>query len=160
MKPQFKRRTQLIRPSLQMRLIGSFGAICGLALLTQALVLGALLNRVAATLPSDAPVLARSIPTLLLSAVGLSVALVLPALLLIGVRVTFRVAGPLYRMERHLAAVARGERPGPCSIRRTDHLQEFCLTMNAALAAAERGSEVHEIQEALEGEPQSRRAAA
>ncbi len=39
MTPRFKRRIQLIRPSLQLRLIGSFGAICGLALLTQAMVL-------------------------------------------------------------------------------------------------------------------------
>jgi hypothetical protein len=144
MTPHFTRSIRLIRPSLQLRLIGTFGAICGLALLTQALVLGALLNRVAGTMPSDAQHLARSIPSLVLSALGLSLALVLPALLLIGVRVTFRIAGPLYRMERHLAAVARGERPEPCSIRRTDHLQDFCQTMNAALAAAEHRSDAQD----------------
>jgi len=144
MTPQFARRIRLIRPSMQLRLISTFGAICGLALLTQALVLAVLLNHVAATLPSDAQHLARSIPALVLSALGVSVALVLPALLLIGVRATFRIAGPLYRMERHLAAVARGERPEPCSIRRTDHLQDFCQTMNAALAAAEHRSEAQD----------------
>ena len=54
MTPQFARRIRLIRPSMQLRLISTFGAICGLALLTQALVLAVLLNHVAATLPSDA----------------------------------------------------------------------------------------------------------
>lgn len=154
MTSRFTRRVRLIRPSLQLRLIGAFGAICGLALITQALVLGALLSHVAATLPSDAQHLARSIPALVLTALGVSVALVLPALLLIGVRVTFRVAGPLYRMQRHLTAVARGERPEPCTIRRTDHLQDFCQTMNAALAAAEHRSE------AQDGPGTTRRAAA
>lgn len=129
-----KRRIKLIQPSLQLRLIGAFAGVTALALIAQVLVLGVSLSRFAGGLGASGAAFVEALPGLLGTCLAASVALVLPALVLIGVRVTFRVAGPLYRMERHLEAVARGEQPGPCRIREHDQLQQFCATLNEALA--------------------------
>jgi hypothetical protein len=44
----------------------------------------------------------------------------------VGVLATFRLTGPIDRIERHLEAVARGEDPAPCRIRKGDEFQELC----------------------------------
>jgi signal transduction histidine kinase len=56
----------------------------------------------------------------------------LPTMLVVGILVTHRIAGPVYRFEQYLGALARGENPGPCHIRRGDELQELCQQINAA----------------------------
>ena len=51
----------------------------------------------------------------------------------VGILVTFRVAGPVYRFEQHLGSLARGEDPGTCRIRKGDELQDLCASINAAV---------------------------
>jgi len=130
------RRNKLPRPRLQLRLVGAFACLCALALMTQAFVLATELSRLAGGLPSGGRALAEALPGVLARSLGISVLLLLPALVWIGIRVTFRIAGPMYRFERHLEAVARGAWPGPCRIREGDDLQEFCELLNAALESA------------------------
>lgn len=140
--PRHRRRIKLIKPRLQLRMIGSFLGLCTLGLLAQTLVLGSLLLQTSADLPIGGAYLARELPTLLLRAGLLSLGLLMPALLLIGTHITFRIAGPLFRFERHLAEVARGKWPEPCRLRKGDDLQEMCSLINRALdSAREQGEE-------------------
>jgi len=130
------RRSTLPQPRLQLRLAGAFAGLCALSLVAQALVLATELSKLADALPSGGLYLSEALPGTLARTLAISALLVLPSLLLIGIRMTFRIAGPMFRFERYLEAVARGERPGPCQIRRTDELQEFCAKLNAALESA------------------------
>jgi hypothetical protein len=133
-KPTFhKRRIRLIKPRLQLRLIGAFAGLCALALLVHTLMVGALLMSVAGKLPQAGMHLANALPAALGEALFWSFFLLLPSLLLIGVHLTFKIAGPLFRFERHLGEVVRGEEPGPCRLRKTDDLQELCALLNQAL---------------------------
>jgi hypothetical protein len=129
----YKRKKKLIQPRLQLRLIFTFLGVALLALLLQFLLFGASLSALASEMPTDGPILIDRIPQYTLLVFGTSLCLLLPMTLCVGVLVTFRIAGPLYRFEQHLKAIARGEDPGVCRIRREDELQEFCQTLNAAL---------------------------
>jgi hypothetical protein len=129
----FKRSKKLIQPRLQLRLTFTFLGVALLALLLQFLLFGATISALAAELPQDGPVLLDRIPQYTLLVFGISICVLLPMTLCVGVLVTFRIAGPLYRFEQHLKAIARGEDPGVCRIRREDELQDFCKTLNAAL---------------------------
>lgn len=129
----YKRRKRLIQPRLQFRLIFTFLGIALLALLLQFLLFGATISRLAEDLPQDGPLLMERIPAFTLGVFAVSLGVLLPMSVCVGVIVTFRIAGPLYRFEQHLKAIARGEDPGVCRIRREDELQEFCTTFNQAL---------------------------
>lgn len=129
----YKRSKKLIQPRLQLRLIATFMGVALLALLLQFLLFGATISALAGDLPQDGPVLIDRIPQYTLLVLGISLCVLLPMTLCVGVIVTFRIAGPLYRFEQHLLAIARGEDPGVCRIRRDDELQDFCKTLNAAI---------------------------
>lgn len=133
-----KRRIRLIKPRLQLRLIGAFAGLCALALLVHTLMVGALLLSLAGSLPEGGTRLADALPVALGEALFWSFLLLLPSLLLIGIHRTFRIAGPLFRFETYLGQVLRGEEPGPCRLRKTDDLQELCELLNAALESERR----------------------
>jgi hypothetical protein len=52
---------------------------------------------------------------------------------LIGVLTTFRIAGPLSRLETHLRSIVQGEEPGPLRLRGGDELQGVAELLNRAL---------------------------
>ena len=131
-----KRRSKLPNPRLQFRILGPLVGMFVLVLLLQALVLAAELTTFANQLPSDGPEVLEQTPGLLLRCVLISLCVLLPVVLLVGVHVTFRIAGPLYRFERHLTSIAEGEWPKPCRIRNGDRLQNFCRLLNEALEGA------------------------
>ena len=128
-----KRRIKLIVPSLQFRLIGAFAGIATLALLAEYVVMAARLSSFANTMPAGGSHLVSELPGLVLEMLAVSFGILLPAIIGIGILVTFRVAGPVHRFQEHLRAVARGEDPGPCRIRKTDYLHELCGLINEAL---------------------------
>lgn len=128
-----RRKQRLIQPRLQMRLVMSFLGLSVLALALQFLLLAALLMRFAADLPQDGTLLVEELPRLLGWVLGLSLLVCLPLTVSVGVLVTFRIAGPLYRFQKHFEAIARGEDPGECRIRKGDQLQELCAVINSAL---------------------------
>lgn len=132
----YRRKNRLPQPRFQLRLVGVFAGLCVLALLSQTLVIGWQLTEHAQSMSAGGAQLAAAVPWIMVRSVLISAALTLPALMLIGVRITFRFAGPLYRIERHLESVARGESPGPCRIRKTDDMQQLCQMVNAALDSA------------------------
>ena len=130
------RRRKLPQPQFQLRMSGAFAGLCTLAMVVHTLVMGVALLRLSARMEPGGAQLFQALPTLLFTSLLLSMVVVLPCLVFLGVGLLFRVAGPLYRMERHLAEVRDGEWPEPCKIRKGDSLQEFCSLLNQSLEAA------------------------
>ncbi|MEM7518608.1 MAG: hypothetical protein AAF368_17010, partial [Planctomycetota bacterium] len=128
-----KRSIKLIQPRFQLKLIGTFVGLSGLALLLQFLLFTSSLSEVAAELPQDGSRLMAEIPGLVWHVFFVSFGLFLPLSVLVGISITFRWAGPLYRFKVHLGRIAAGERPGECRIRRGDELQDLCRVINAAV---------------------------
>ncbi len=128
-----QRRDRFVRPRLQLRLILAFLGVAATSLLLQFVLFACVLSTAAAELPEDGPVLLERTTGLTLTVLVLSLSVLLPLCFFVGVLVTFRVAGPLHRFEKHLDAIAHGIDPGPCRIRKGDELQEFCATFNRAI---------------------------
>lgn len=153
-----KRRKQLVQPRLQMRLVLTFLGVALVGLMLQFVLFAATLSSLAAELPQDGPLLLERIPGYTVTVLVVSVCVLFPLTITVGILTTFRVAGPLYRIERHLEAIARGEDPGECRIRKGDQLQELCDTLNSALDSArehgwkpqgrEVGSQARELERA------------
>ncbi|MBL8860787.1 MAG: hypothetical protein JNK02_02150 [Planctomycetes bacterium] len=141
-----QRRDRLVRPRLQLRLIMAFLAVAATALLFQFALFASAIATVAADLPQDGRVLLEQSTSLSLVILAVSLGVLLPLCFFVGVLVTFRVAGPLYRFEKHLEAVARGEDPGTCRIRKGDELHEFCDVLNSALNRVRERGAFRELQ--------------
>lgn len=128
-----KRRRRLVRPSLQLRLIGTFLGIATLAMLVQLVLLGQKLAIMAGTMPEEGAQLSTEIPGLLSSVALVSFAVLLPCTLVCGIAVTFRIAGPVHRFESHLRSLCDGGDPGELRLRADDELQDLCELINQAL---------------------------
>ena len=130
---KYKRRIKLIQPRLQLKLIGTFLGMSALAMLLQFLLFTSSMSEVATQLPEDGMILLSELQQTTWQIFLLSFGMLLPLTFLVGVLVTFRWAGPIYRFKDHLGRIARGERPGHCHIRKGDELQDFCDLLNKAL---------------------------
>ena len=129
---KYKRRIKLIKPRLQVRLIGAFTAVAVIALLLQYLLVAQHLTWTAARLPMGGEYLMDEIPRILMQVLGISFAVLFPLAFAIGVIATFRVAGPVYRFEKYMGELAEGGDPGICRLRSGDELQELCDLINEA----------------------------
>jgi signal peptidase II len=144
--PQHKRRIKLIQPQLQLKLISAFVGMSALALTLQFLLFTSSLTELASELPEDGAVLIERVPAHVQRILLVSFLIFLPLTFCVGVLITFRIAGPLYRFEVYLKQVIRGERPPDCRLRKGDELLELCELLNQATAplrvqeAAERSS--------------------
>jgi len=136
-----KRRIKLIKPRLQLRLVGVFVGLSTLSFLLQALLLGFCLSELATALPADGNYLMAAVPPMLTEVLLFSFGILLPLTVAVGVLVTFRIAGPVYRFEQHLSAIARGEDVPPCRIRQGDELWDLCHLINDATDALRRRHE-------------------
>jgi hypothetical protein len=130
--PRYKRRRVLIQPRLQLRIVLAFLSAACVSTLVQVLLLSHSLSALAESLPTEGNVVLEELPRILRNQVLLSFLLMAPLMLAVGVLETFRVVGPLYRIERYLRDVAAGTKPPPCKIRKGDELQEFCRVVNEA----------------------------
>jgi hypothetical protein len=131
----YPRRRKLPMPRLQLRMIGAFTGLTALALVLEFVLMAGRLSKLAARLPSGGEYLVDALPSLMLGVGGLSLLVLLPLTVALGVTITFRWAGPLYRIHVYLSEVAEGRANGPCRIRDEDELQELCVLVNSALAA-------------------------
>jgi hypothetical protein len=129
---QYRRRKKLIKPGIQLRMVFSFVGLSVMGLTLQFLLLGSRLTSAAAGLDGGGGDLAQGVPAMLLEIFALSLAILVPVTFVFGVLLTFRVAGPIYRFEKYLRAVASGEQIGPCKIRKGDELQPLCDAINEA----------------------------
>lgn len=132
---QHKRRIKLIQPRLQIKLISAFLGVSALSLTLQYILFASSLTALAAELPTDGAVLLERVPWHAQRSLLISFGVLLPVTFFVGVVITFRVAGPLYRFEMFLRQIIRGEKPADCRIRKEDELQEFCGLLNQATAA-------------------------
>ena len=121
-----RRRIKLIKPRLQLRLIGVFVGLSGLGFLMQSLHVGLRLSELAASAPEGGPYLMAVMPELPLEILAVSFGMLLPLTVAVGILVTFRIAGPVYRFEQYLKGVINGEEVGPCRLRKGDQLQDLC----------------------------------
>ena len=127
-----RRRIKLPKPGLQLRIVGSFAALAALGFLIQSLLLGMFLAETSARMPEGGSHLMAELPGLPIRLLLATLGLVLPLVFAVGVLITFRVAGPIYRFEQYLSSVARGEQLGPCRLRKGDELVELCEIVNRA----------------------------
>ena len=125
-----RRRIKLIKPGLQLRLTGVFLGLSGLGFLLQALHVGLRLSEVSGHLPHDGTFLMSMLPELPIEILLFSFGMLMPLTLAVGVLITFRIAGPIYRFEQFLQAVKSGKQIGPCKLRTGDELQELCQLIN------------------------------
>lgn len=132
--PQHKRRIKLIQPQLQLKLISAFVGMSALALTLQFLLFTSSLTELAAELPEDGAVLIEHVPAHVQRILLISFLIFLPLTFCVGVLITFRIAGPLYRFEVYLKQVIRGEKPADCRLRRGDELVGLCELINQATA--------------------------
>lgn len=141
-----QRKKNLIRPVLQLKLTLVFLATsASMAALMAYLVVNSLEGRTI----GDTEVLPALLPALMRS-FWITVAIMIPATLVVGILATFMVAGPLHRLELFLKAVIAGERPADCHLRDGDELQSFCDLLNEATAplrVAESGDEASRERE-------------
>jgi hypothetical protein len=129
-----KRTVRLVRPGLQLRLILTFGGVASLALGLQFVLFMSALARAANELPNDGSILQTRTSGILIGVFVTSFALLLPALVGIGLVMTHRIAGPVHRFEDFFERLARGERPVPLRLRKGDELQELGRLINRATA--------------------------
>jgi methyl-accepting chemotaxis protein len=141
-----RRIKKLTRPGFQLRLSATF---LGLALLGQLLqfLLASTFLQVAARDVAGGEDLAATAAAVSLSAFFLAVVVTTPVVLVFGVMMTHRIAGPAHRLASYLNEVAEGVQTEPCSLRKGDELQELCEQVNRttaplrarALVSADRG---------------------
>ncbi|MDF1836995.1 MAG: hypothetical protein P1V35_03925 [Planctomycetota bacterium] len=146
-----QRKKKLNKPKLQLRMIGIFLAISSFAAFGQALLLAQSLMDLGLSLddPEVARAVQEALPGMLASNILWTVVFLLPFSLLVGIHVTHRVAGPAYRIEKHLEEVANGQDPKkPCFLRQNDELQELSNAMNGAFVRLSSTSETQEPQTA------------
>ncbi len=129
-----KRRVKLIKPGLQLKMVVMFLCVSTTALLLQYLLFASRLSDAATGLPDGGAALIAVMPELLFGALVMSFAFLLPVMMCVGILTTFRIAGPVYRFERYLEQVARGEQVGPCRLRKGDELWDLCDRINEATA--------------------------
>jgi hypothetical protein len=154
-KPQvtYRRRIKLIKPRLQLKLVGVFVGLSALGFLMQSLHVGLRLSELAASIPEGGSYLMAVMPELPIEILLVSFGMLLPLTIAVGILVTFRIAGPVYRFEQYLKSVLRGEEVGPCRIRKGDEFQELCELLNqvtAALREQRAGAERRVVEEQRE----------
>ena len=112
--------------------MASFLGVAVLALSLQYMVFLRVLAAAALQLPNDGAVLMGEIAAHLGLVFVVSLLGLLPATFVVGLLVTHRIVGPLYRFETHLTKLLAGETKAACTIRKGDELQELCDLINRA----------------------------
>jgi len=135
-KTRYRRRIKLIKPSLQLRLVGIFFGLTCLGGLIQVLHLAMRLSQLASSMPEGGNYLLMQLPGLPLEIFLVSFFLLLPLTMVVGVMCTFRIAGPLYRLEKFMREVQDGSQSEECRLRKGDQLKELCGLVNNVTAEA------------------------
>ncbi|MFT5048756.1 MAG: hypothetical protein ACI8QZ_000143 [Chlamydiales bacterium] len=129
-----KRLQKLSKAALQVKMILAFLVVSVLSALFQIYLLNRFALLLSQRLPTDGDLMLTHLPGMLLSSLALTFVVLVPGTFLVGILITHRVAGPVHAIERHLRRFVRGEKPGPCVIRKSDELHELCDLVNQALA--------------------------
>jgi len=136
-----RRKKKLIEPRIQIRIALLHLTTSMLAALVQAVVVSYLLMRIADGLPNDGMELKSELPDILGSSLLVTVLLLVPLTMIVGISSSHRVVGPLYRFREYLTQLRAGQKPAPCKIRENDELQDFCELMNTVTEPLRRTEE-------------------
>ena len=124
-----RRKVRLINPGLQLKLTLMFlfvSVTCNLVQCT--LLIGSIIE-----VTENSPHVARVLNSSLWKHLLITLGLLIPLTLSVGILVTHRVAGPCYRFEQFFKSVAAGNDPGVCRTRKGDELTELCEAINDAM---------------------------
>jgi hypothetical protein len=133
-----KRWRKLVHPGIQLRLTAWFAALALVTVSLQFVLVFSRLSDLAVDLPSDPAAAFDELTVAYVQIALLSLGIVLPLAVAVGVLATFRIAGPVVRISSFLESVVRGEKPADCRLRRGDELQELCQLVNDATAPRRR----------------------
>ncbi len=120
-----QRRKILIKPRLQLKIVFMFLLVSVLAVGMQSILMSRSLGDAGFAQDDSGRMF-----SLLRENFMVTLAALLPATIMIGAITTFRVVGPIFRFERFLEAIERGEYPPDCELRSGDDLQELCRILN------------------------------
>lgn len=127
-----RRKKKLILPRVQLRLIATFALVAVVALVLQTMLFARDLAQ--ASDAQGGPLLESGLEALT-GSLTISLLVLLPLVTLIGVAATFRLAGPLYKIQAFLEKVRDGESPPDCCLRESDQLQDLCALVNEVTRA-------------------------
>ncbi len=133
MPPTYRRKQLLINPELQLKLILLSFALCLLTGLVQAAMSAVSFTSSEAYMEAQEAGFRNDLPGLLVDNLLITMGLMFPITMGIGLVLTHRIYGPVYRFEQYLGQVARGEATDICRIRKKDEFQNLCGLMNEAL---------------------------
>lgn len=129
------RSCKIIDPDLQFGLMLYALLAGGVAVLVH----GVLVTRAISKLALDGlkgEELLQAVPGIVVADSLLTLALLVPVVLLFGRSMTHRLAGPLYRFRVFLGTVADGSETEPCRIRKGDMFVDICDLINETTAPA------------------------
>lgn len=149
--PKHKRRIKIIKPRLQLKLVSIFVGMAALAILLQSILVAHHLTGLANELPESGQYIVDALPGLFIQILVFTVGLVLPLIFAVGVLVTHRIAGPVYRFEQHLLRMAAGEEVEPCRLRQGDELQGLCEIINRVIERVQGASDEAPDAESVQG---------
>ena len=129
-----RRKKKLIKPGWQLKLILTFASMAVIAVVVQAGMTFYTLTTVSHELPSEGVLLLDAMERAVLRNLLFTCAFLLPVMVGIGLIATFQVAGPMYRFEQYLKSLLDGTSDGPCRLRASDSMQDFCKLLNRATA--------------------------
>lgn len=130
-----KRRRVIVKFNTQFKIIMAFLLVAAACLVIQGTlqtIAVAKFSNQLSTSSSPAAFASQLLPSVIKHSLW-GIALLVPLTLVVGILVTFRVTGPIYRLERYFEAIARGEDPGTCRVRSGDECQELCALINEAM---------------------------
>ncbi len=134
------RTRKLIDKSLQLRLVGAFVAVGCVATLFQVVLLNQSMLSLSKDLARNGDFLLAETPAVLVRSVLITLGVLVPAMTLVGVLITHRIAGPAYRMRMYLKEIEEsGEVTYACRIRKHDELQDMCGLLNQAISRIQEG---------------------
>jgi len=129
-----RRRNKLIDPALQLKLTFVFFGMACLGVMLEAALFYRAFVPVLEQTRNSSEVFAQ-LPQLLVSTIVMTLGILLPLAITVGVLITFRIAGPVYRFKQYLGQMISGQTLKPCVIRRRDELHDLCEVINEVSAS-------------------------
>lgn len=139
-KRTYKRRKKLIKPRFQLKVALAGLGISVVAVLLLMIMVNEALMEFASKGWVDAAALEGEWMSILLRKLLIALVFLVPLTLAMGILMTHKIAGPIYRFEMFLNAVMAGQHPEPCRLRDGDEFKDFCELLNKVTAPLRDGS--------------------
>ena len=128
-----RRGVKIVDRRLQLIFVGFAFTFILAALLVQGVATNLLLHRLSVKLANDGAVLVQEVSASIFSVLSATAIILLPVVVALGLWLSHRVTGPIYRLQSELQAIAKGGDVKPIRLREKDELQALAADLNAAL---------------------------